>query len=132
MKKILFVAALLTGIIFLPACKKKDPQPPTLIINSGSIFLSGDQDASKNSIYKVSVTTKKTDLPLHTLTVYVAYDGGDFAEYYKYTVKESEQHNYATILDIKTRNQPGTEAFKISLADQGGHKSEQTITLTVK
>lgn len=119
-------------ILLLIGCKK-DEQPPTITLKTGSSYTSTDVVLPPGTQITVGVDAYKTTDELKLFYTEVAYDGSNTAYLVAraYTGPTEKEH-YSTDVSITLRNQTGTERWIFNVNDANGRITKKELRITVQ
>ncbi len=125
--KILCLTALMA---FVFACKKDPRLAPKVVFKTTAGYVFADQILPRDTTVKVGVIVDKVEDDLESYNVSVAYDA-QTSTTTKFNFGINGTH-YEQDVDVKVRNQAGTERWFFSVSDADGNITHDTLTFTIQ
>lgn len=125
-------ALLLFLLLAFSGCKKNQ-DPPTIELKSGSGYTSADITASPGSTIVVGVNAYKTSDDLSLFYTEVAYDGANAPTLVsRVYASENEKEHFTRDVTITLRNTIGIERWIFDINDSEGRISKKEIRIYVQ
>ncbi len=124
------LVAVLTGALAGGCKKETDPRvPPSMSFKTGSGYTSANDTVGQADTLLIGVVIDRTEDPLISLNVSVAYDGGGSTTVHNIDLSgEHVEHDEQVI----TRAQAGSEKWIFSVVDRDGNITTRSLLLTVQ
>lgn len=120
-------------IVSLFSCEKDERKPPKMEFKTTNGYAFTDQALKKDTSIKVGVIVTKVEDDLKTFNVSNAFDNsGSMNTVSNEAISGNEKTGFSRDLNIKTRNQVGTERYVFTVTDVDGNIQNLTLNFNVQ